>query len=289
MYMSGRVGNEPRGPAAIIDIAPLAPRATMPAPSSGSSARSAALAAGPDARSWRERSRASAGADDDVARRSGAGRAPPASRRTRPPAPLLVVAPEPAAARERRALRHACVALAEAGRAAWPLPGRARPRRRGPSDSLQPVRALHHELDHGGGRAFTILVLDHGHSLLCPLARRCSPAGSGCRRGARGTCRAAARRPSVDVPDPEMARMRVLALDREHALDDERVRDRRGSSRARGARPRAPVDQPSCERALDRGVHADEDVPRLVEEPVQERVDLLLLGAAQPFPASKLE
>ena len=28
----------------------------------------------------------------------------------------------------------------------------------------------------------------------------------------------------------------------------------------------------------------DEDVPRLVEEPVQERVDLLLLGAAQPLP-----
>ena len=41
MYMSGRVGNEPRGPDAIIDIAPLPPRATIPAPSSGSSARSA--------------------------------------------------------------------------------------------------------------------------------------------------------------------------------------------------------------------------------------------------------
>ena len=40
MYMSGSVTSEPGSPTAIIDIAPLPPRATMPRPSSGSSARS---------------------------------------------------------------------------------------------------------------------------------------------------------------------------------------------------------------------------------------------------------
>ena len=80
-----------------------------------------------------------------------------------------------------------------------------------------------------------------------------------------------------------MARVRLLALDREHAMHDERVLDR-------GEHPGHEVDalehrRPALgERALDGRVDADEDVPRLVEEPVQKRVDLLLLGAAQPAP-----
>ena len=41
-YMSGRLINEPGSPTAIIDIAPLPPRATTPRPSSGSIARSTA-------------------------------------------------------------------------------------------------------------------------------------------------------------------------------------------------------------------------------------------------------
>src|SRR5919204_5510946 len=40
MYMSGRLSSEPRSPTAIIDMAPLPPRATTPRPSSGSRARS---------------------------------------------------------------------------------------------------------------------------------------------------------------------------------------------------------------------------------------------------------
>ena len=40
MYMSGSVSSRPGSPTAIIDIAPLPPRATTPRPSSGSSARS---------------------------------------------------------------------------------------------------------------------------------------------------------------------------------------------------------------------------------------------------------
>ena len=42
MYMSGSVCSDPRGATASIDMAPLAPRATMPLPSIGSTARSTA-------------------------------------------------------------------------------------------------------------------------------------------------------------------------------------------------------------------------------------------------------
>ena len=95
MYMSGRRSSDPGGPTAIIDIAPLPPRATTPRPSSGSTARSndspPAPTSVPDVEMvLRRRSRS--------ARRSAAPRAPPASPprptpRPRPDRPARASAP----------------------------------------------------------------------------------------------------------------------------------------------------------------------------------------------------
>ena len=57
MYMSGSSSSDPGGPTAIIDIAPLPPRATMPRPSSGSSARSTDSPPAPMRRAGRELAR----------------------------------------------------------------------------------------------------------------------------------------------------------------------------------------------------------------------------------------
>src|SRR6188508_1588305 len=151
-----------------------------------------------------------------------------------------------------------------------------------PSDALQPVGGAQNELHHGRRRSLTVLVPDHGYvvslrslddvvlqvadvrEVVEVLVERAGPFGR-------------------DVANPEVARVSVLALDREHALDDERVADRRDhpGHEVHALEHRRPA---LGEGALDRGVDADEDVPRLVEEPVQQRVDLLGLGAPECAP-----
>ena len=90
------------------------------------------------------------------------------------------------------------------------------------------------------------------------------------------------------VADPEVPGVRLFVLDRDDALDDERARDLGGASRGRcdAFEHHRPA---LFERAVDGRLHADEDVPRLLQEPVQERVDLLLLRRRQRLPASKLD
>ena len=114
MYMSGRVGNEPLGPAAIIDIAPLPPRATMLTPSSGSRARSAGSPPAP-IRAPAASSPASSEAPMTMCPSIGS-----CSRASCIPEPagflcaLLVGPSEPSRAGQRGALCDARIALAEA-------------------------------------------------------------------------------------------------------------------------------------------------------------------------------
>ena len=86
----------------------------------------------------------------------------------------------------------------------------------------------------------------------------------------------------ADVAAPEMRRVDLLVVDREHALDDERAVE------VHVEHPGHEVDalehhRPALvERALQRRLDADEHVARLVEEAEQRDVaGLLLLGLAE--------
>ncbi len=134
MYMSGRFSSESGSPTAIIDIAPLPPRATTPRPSSGSSARSTFSPPAPIR--WPTWSGESSSTAPITIRPSIGNPSSAGTHRLRGVAlgAFLVGASEPAGGRERRTLRHAHVLLAEAkrrglglGRRRRRFPGRSQP------------------------------------------------------------------------------------------------------------------------------------------------------------------
>ncbi len=76
--------------------------------------------------------------------------------------------------------------------------------------------------------------------------------------------------------------MEILVLDRDHALDDERAR-KLGRDHPGDEMDTLEHERPVlCRRTLERGLDADDDVPRLVEEAENRGIArLLLLGARQ--------
>ena len=266
-------------------MAPLPPRATMPLPSSGSTASSTSSPPAAELDAGLEPLALACGADHDGAvdrkllerlehprRRSVQGRRPRppvrASARSRAPRARLP------ARSSRRGRCGASLALGgELGprrrrRSRETLPGRPRPgrapaRRRSPS----PARCSRSRARLRPGRA-----------------RRCSPGGSGCRPGARGTCPAAVRPSeamsriqkcpacvsSFSIATTQSTTSAPSIIAREHAGDEVNALDHH--------RPAL------LERAVDRRLDADEDVARLLQEPVEQRVDLLLLRRRQRPP-----
>ena len=265
MYMSGRRRSEPGGPTAIIDMAPLPPRATTPRPSSGSRARSNASPPCADLDAGLELA-ALAGADDDRAvdgqpverrphrplatrpRRRPGRRGRASGQRRAPPAP------SPRAKSSQRTGSNAGVLV----RPALDSRATAAPARSSTSSITAPIASP------------TCLVLDHRH-VVPP-------------------------RPLDDVvlDAADLRQARQVLVDRPHA-----VRERRGSrsacggsprrgsrartgrrarARARREHPRHEVDalqhhRPALvERPVERRLDADEHVARLVEEAEQRRV-----------------
>ena len=122
-------------------------------------------------------------------------------------------------------------------------------------------------------------ALDHRHAVAHRRARRSASWSAGSRRGRRGTCRARAPRRSR-VADDEVAAVLLDALDVQDGVDEQRALDLGGTM------PGHEVDaldrhRPALgQRALDRGLDADEHAARLLEEAA---------STSPGPPASKLE
>ena len=116
MYMSGSDGIEPRGDAAIIEIAFVPPRATTARPSSGSSARSYSSPPAPIVEPAASCSPSSGAADHDAAADRHPLEREPRARERRVLGRLHVGAAEPAGTGERRPLGDARERLALARR-----------------------------------------------------------------------------------------------------------------------------------------------------------------------------
>ena len=107
---------------------------------------------------------------------------------------------------------------------------------------------LSDELHDGSDRELDVAVLDHGNT--CPPRLLDDELLD--QPDVRQRVEVLVDRPEAvgaRVAHPEVRRVHLLLLDREHAVDDQRALDLAGSSRARGARPRARATIPPGARA----------------------------------------
>ena len=231
-------------PTAIIDIAPLPPRATTPRPSSGSSARSTSS---PPVPIVRADARAGPRPRPPITMRPsiGSARARRASPGRRLLGRLLVGAPEPARAGERRALGHARVALADGRHGRSARLGRA-PARAPSGHCGLSTRSAESSTSSitCADRRLGVAILDHRHAGFAARARRCSPGAPDVVEARRGTC------PSRAAPrSPRRGRGSACGAPprpRSRARTGRRAR-RRSAASMPGTRctPSSTIDQPS--------------------------------------------
>src|SRR5919197_1744117 len=281
MYMSGRFRREPRSPTAIIDIAPLPPRATTPRPSSGSTARSTASPPAPITSPTRTGDssstepitiRPSMGKSSSTARIASAASRSAASWSARPSQRAAVSAAPSVtrtycSQRQRRPTGGASSAVESASSTVLA--------------TLHPFylfNACEHQLQHGVDRRADVRVRDDGDAVT-PGAANDVILDAPDVVEAVDVLRMRAETVEADVPHHEVRAVLFLVVDREHALHDEGTLDA-------GEHPWDEMDtlehhRPAFfERALDRGADADEHVARLLEEAGNDRV-LCLLGLAE--------
>ena len=278
--------SRPGSPTAIIDIAPLPPRATTPRPFERVEREVDVRPAGADHRARRQPALVAGRAEDDPAVGSAGCRA---TRACPPPPPppraSWSARPSQRAARERGVLGRAQVRLALARRRCSAcsrrrasdlrlvtrVPALAR-RPTSTSSATAPVARF--------ALSFSIT----GDALALAHGRRGSAGAAGSRRSGRGTSSSA--RSRARVAREEMLRVRRLVGDLEHAGADERVLDRRAAAGpGRGGRPRAPSTSPPAARA--RATRARRRAPAATARGSRRRADRPASGTASP--ASKLE
>ena len=259
-------------PTAIIDMAPLPPRATTPRPSSGSRARSTSSPPAPTrvptascvrVLARRSRSRPPIGSSLERMR---------ASPRTPPPRPppgrrgRASARPRAPRARSRARTSRRCSAAGSAS-AASRLGCRSASRR-----PLSRSARVEHELHHAADRPLDVRVLDHRH--VRRVARALDDVvldRADVVEARRGTCRPAARPPDAASRTWKCVRCTSSSsIARTHWTTSA---PSIGGGISPGTRwtPSSTIDQPSVERPLERGSHADEHVPRLLEEAEQHR------------------
>src|SRR5579884_1922835 len=283
MYMSGREGIDPRGAAAIMEIALVPPRATTARPSSGSSARSNSS---PPAPTSVPAASCSASSGPPITMRpligirSSATRAPENAASS---AALMSARPsQRAPASAARSVTRANVSHWHCGRSCSAVAGSFAFSSVCVTPSPASARRVHDEADHRVDRPLDVRILDDGHALAPRAAGDVGLDAPDVVQAVEVLLHRAApaRRAVADV---EVHLVHLLVRDLEHDVHEDRALELPREEAGNEVHPLQDHRPALGERPVESGVHADADVAALVDEADDRRVarHLLVQGRAR--------